>query len=222
MASKSISSSILRKSIPTGTPGIGALALGGTSTRKPKPVKHFPTARAKLKADTARHHAFGAAVAKKETRPKNVKPLSMLEHPEQFCDALYLMNVLDRSDLLTQIPSQAFDNLCDVMGVTKEYLLTVLKLSTATLGRKHKSGAPLATDEAEKILGIVCLIGQVKIMVEESGEAEGFEAAKWFAQWIKSPNATLGGRRADELLSFGDGRHLLSDLLCQMQAGTYA
>ena len=135
---------------------------------------------------------------------------------------LYQMNVLDRADLLTKIPAEACDTLYEEMGVTKEYLLSTLKMSAATLGRKARSAAPLSSDEAEKILGVICLIGQVESMVEESGNANGFDAAKWFAEWIKSPNAALGGRRADELLSFGDGRQLLSGLLSQMQAGTYA
>ena len=44
------------------------------------------------------------------------------------------------------------------------------------------------------------LIGQVQAMIEESGDAEGFEAADWFARWLEGPLPAFGGQRPTELL----------------------
>ena len=135
---------------------------------------------------------------------------------------LHSMSIVQYAELLKKIPAQMVDTLCKDMGVTKGYLTKALGLSAGTLGRKQRAGAPLALDEAERVLGLSCLIGQVETMVAESGNLDGFSAPKWFAAWVSAPNPALDGRRADEFLAFGAGRMFLSGLLGQMQAGTYA
>lgn len=249
MASKSAAQSMQRVSVPKGGMGLGGLipkkkpTPGAAPRLEDRPdralrakalaeylrrMESVPTldqlAKLKMGGKSYFRNSSGQLEVEEVNARKRPRISSSddLRIPELDSKFLYRMDVLDRADLLTKIPAESFDNLCEEMDVTKEYLLTTLKMSAATLGRKAKSASPLSSDEAEKVLGVVCLIGQVAVMVEESGDSNGFDAAKWFAEWIKSPNAALGGRRADELLSFGDGRQLLSGLLSQMQAGTYA
>lgn len=136
--------------------------------------------------------------------------------------SLHSMSIVQYAELLKKIPAQMVDTLYEDMGVTREYLFKALGLSAATLGRKQRAGTPLALNEAERVLGLSCLIGQVESMVAESGNLDGFSAPKWFAAWVSAPNPVLGGRRADEFLAFGAGRTFLAGLLGQMQAGTYA
>lgn len=66
------------------------------------------------------------------------------------------------------------------------------------------------------------LIGQVQAIVAESGEPAGFDAAGWVADWIKTPQRALCGKRPDELLDTADGRQLVSDLIARQQSGAYS
>jgi uncharacterized protein (DUF2384 family) len=80
----------------------------------------------------------------------------------------------------------------------------------------------MSTAESERVIGLSKLIGQVPAMVAESGDPEGFDAAKWFAAWIAEPAPALGGRKPEELLETADGREAVSKLLAQMQSGAFA
>ena len=87
---------------------------------------------------------------------------------------------------------------------------------------KVKDDGVLSQDESERALGIACLVGQVQKIVSESGEIEGFDAARWTAQWLEEPNAALGGKPPGEFMDTGDGRALVAGLVAQMQSGAYA
>ena len=80
----------------------------------------------------------------------------------------------------------------------------------------------MGISEREKVLGLSKLIGQVQAMVAESGDPEGFDAAKWFAAWMVEPSPALGGRKPEDLLETADGREAVSRLLGQMQSGAFA
>ena len=68
---------------------------------------------------------------------------------------------------------------------------------------------------------IACLIAHVQTMVNESGNSEGFDAAKWVDRWIDRPLPALGGQRPAELMDTPDGRALVSNIVACMQSGTY-
>lgn len=100
--------------------------------------------------------------------------------------------------------------------------MTHLGLPRATIVRKSKAHQKLSTEQAERVVGLSKLIGQVQTMVEQSGEPEGFDAAHWVAQWIERPNAALGGRRPAELMDTVAGQDLVGSVLAKMQSGAYA
>ena len=80
----------------------------------------------------------------------------------------------------------------------------------------------LSQDESERALGITSLVGQVQKIVSESGSPDGFDAARWTADWLEEPNDALGGRAPGEFMDTSDGRALVSGLVAQMQSGAYA
>jgi uncharacterized protein (DUF2384 family) len=80
----------------------------------------------------------------------------------------------------------------------------------------------MSQDDSERSLGIIRLIGQVRHIVSQSGETDGFDAARWTADWLEEPNAALGGRKPGEFMDTADGRGLVFALVAQMQSGAYA
>lgn len=83
---------------------------------------------------------------------------------------------------------------------------------------RHRS----ATDRARLAPAVAQLVDLVDRIVKESGSAKRFDAAKWTADWVKRPHPALGGRCPVDLLSTAAGRVLVSNLLLQQQASTYA
>lgn len=136
---------------------------------------------------------------------------------------VYDMEPVDRSDMVeTGVPAAMLTWITHDMGVTKDKLVKVTGLSMATVNRKIASNSNLSLSESDRLVGLAKLIGQVESIVKESGRPEGFNAAKWFSDWIEQPAKALGGRKPENLLATADGREAVSTLLSQMQSGAYA
>lgn len=120
------------------------------------------------------------------------------------------------------VPARYTRVLAHGMSVSKEKLYATVGLTRATVDRKVQNDGLLNADESERVMGIARLVGQVQTMVEESGNPEGFEAAKWLAGWLDRPLPALGGKPPAEFMDTADGRALVSDLLAQQQSGAYA
>jgi len=108
------------------------------------------------------------------------------------------------------------------MDVSQDKIYRFLRLSPATVNRKVQAKGRLSTDDSERVVGMSQLIGQVETMVAQSGTAEGFDAAKWVAQWLESPLPALNGQRPAEYLDTIKGQRMISSLLAMMQSGAYA
>jgi len=136
---------------------------------------------------------------------------------------LYGFNRVDRIGLVRQgLPARLLTTLASDMDVPRERLYAWLGMARATANRKVKDGSVLSQDESERALGIARLVGQVEKIVSESGQADGFDAARWTAQWLDEPNAALGGKPPGEFMDTADGRALVAGLVAQMQSGAYA
>jgi putative toxin-antitoxin system antitoxin component (TIGR02293 family) len=136
--------------------------------------------------------------------------------------ALYKLEPLETVGVVKKgVPARFLVRIIKDMARPKHYVVQMLGLAPSTATRKMESNATLNLDESERVLGMGKLIGQVQTIVEESGEASGFDAAKWVAEWIKTPQRALGGKRPDELLDTADGRQLVSDLIARQQSGAY-
>ena len=100
--------------------------------------------------------------------------------------------------------------------------LTALHIPVATVNRKARTNARLSPAEGERVLGFGRLLGQLQTMVRESGTPEGFDAADWLSAWMSAPVPALGGARPLDLMDTMTGQALVSQMLAQMQSGSYA
>jgi putative toxin-antitoxin system antitoxin component (TIGR02293 family) len=108
------------------------------------------------------------------------------------------------------------------MAIGQGVALKALNLSAATVNKKAKRHQTLTPEESERVLGITKLIGQLLSMIEESGEAEGFDAVGWLSRWLSEPLPALGGERPIDLMDTMEGQALVSTTLAQVQSGAYA
>jgi putative toxin-antitoxin system antitoxin component (TIGR02293 family) len=101
-------------------------------------------------------------------------------------------------------------------------LIDRLGFSRATISRKIKAGKRLDLSSSERVVGAMRLVGQVKHMVEESGDARGFDASAWVGRWLEQPLSALGGKAPAEFMNSATGLELVAQLLAQTQSGAYA
>ena len=120
------------------------------------------------------------------------------------------------------VPAKDVGRLAHSMQVPKDFLIASLGLARATLSRKERSSQSLSSDESERLLGIKALIGQVQLMVEQSGGPAGFDAAHWLAGWLDTPLPALAGRAPASYMDTVEGQKLVANLLAMAQSGAYA
>lgn len=114
------------------------------------------------------------------------------------------------------------NSLADWMAMPKERLYAHLRIARSSISRKAREERSLSIDESARAIGLARLIGQVQSMVEESGNREEFDAAKWTAEWLESPLPALGGRRPAEYMDTDAGQAIVSNLLARTTSGAYA
>lgn len=108
------------------------------------------------------------------------------------------------------------------IGRPKERLMQVLGLPRATVDRKARANRQLSVEHSERLIGFSRLVGQVEVMVGQSGNPAGFDAAKWLGNWLEKPLPALGGKCAAEFMDTSEGQQLVSTLIARMQSGAYA
>jgi putative toxin-antitoxin system antitoxin component (TIGR02293 family) len=109
-----------------------------------------------------------------------------------------------------------------LLAVSKESLMDALGIPRATLNRKVRENRPLPPDESERVLGVKALIGQVQTMVEQSGNAEGFDTLAWLSRWLNTSVPALGGKTPASYLDTVEGQKYIANLLDMTQSGAYA
>jgi putative toxin-antitoxin system antitoxin component (TIGR02293 family) len=107
------------------------------------------------------------------------------------------------------------------LAIAQGAALRALNLSQATVNKKAKQGQTLSPDESERVLGLARLVGQLQAIVQESGDAAGFDAAAWMSRWLNEPLPSLGGVRPIDLMDTMEGQGVVSNALSQMQSGAY-
>lgn len=108
------------------------------------------------------------------------------------------------------------------MHVSSERLLSMLNMPSSSVRRKIRQGLMLSPEHSERVLGLVCLIDQVTVMVEDSGSPNEFDAARWVGEWLDRPIPALGGARPSDYMDTITGQMLVSKLLMQSQTGVFA
>lgn len=113
---------------------------------------------------------------------------------------------------------QLFADLSIAQGVGFD----ALNLSTATVNKKARHGDTLSSDESERVVGFARLVGQLEVMIGESGDPAGFDARAWMARWLTEPLPALGGVCPVELMDTMEGQGLVSAALEKIGSGAYA
>ncbi len=109
------------------------------------------------------------------------------------------------------------------MRLPQEHIYKMLRLPASTTKRKLALNALFSPEQSERILGLQRLIGQVEVMVAESGaDAKSFDAAAWVARWLDEASPALSNKRPGEFMDTVAGQEIVSNLLAKMQSGAYA
>ncbi|QYF88215.1 DUF2384 domain-containing protein [Brevundimonas sp. PAMC22021] len=136
---------------------------------------------------------------------------------------IYRSTPLDRIRLAKRgVSARDAKSLLSALAIPSGALHEALHLSVSTLNRRAKTAERLPVDESERVLGLARLIGQVEVMVAESGDADGFDVRDWTARWLTAPAGALGGLRPMDLMDTMEGQAMVSDTLARMQSGAYA
>ena len=136
---------------------------------------------------------------------------------------IYQVAPIDRIKLIRDgVPARYINVVSDSMGITKDALFKFLNLPKSTVDKKSVSNQMLPIEQGERLIGMAKLVGQVESIVAESGSLDGFNAAKWVAQWLEKPSPALGGEKPSAYLDTVSGQEMISDLLAKIQTGAYA
>ena len=142
--------------------------------------------------------------------------------PTNFAD-VYSLAPADRIALVKRgIPAGEVFKIAKTIGRPKERLMKMLGLPRATVDRKARAHQQLSIEHGQRLLGFSKLVGQVQVMVEQSGDPTGFDAAKWLGKWFERPLPALGGKCPAEYMDTSEGQQLVSSLIAKMQSGAYA
>lgn len=88
--------------------------------------------------------------------------------------------------------------------------------------RNARKGSMFSTEQSERVIRLECLIGQVAVMVDNSGGSKDFDAARWVGEWLEQPVHALGGAKPADFMGTMTGQALVSSLLIQSLAGVLA
>lgn len=156
--------------------------------------------------------------AREVTQAKNTLTTANLNFNKVF-----LSPPQDRIAVIKQgVPAMHVSVLAKRMNITKDALIATLRLSRATINRKTAAKKALSQDESERVLGIEYLIGQVENMIKQSGNPDGFDAARWISKWLNEPLPALGNQKPAGYMDTVEGQKLVSSLLAMAQSGAYA
>jgi len=137
--------------------------------------------------------------------------------------AIYRASPMERISMIKQgVRAADAKHVITDLAIAQGAALKALNLSQATVNRKAKQGQALSPDESERIIGLARLVGQVQAIVQESGDAQGFDATAWMSRWLNEPLPALGGKRPIDLMDTMEGQRMVSTALAQVQSGAYA
>lgn len=66
------------------------------------------------------------------------------------------------------------------------------------------------------------LLRIVEKIIQESGNAESFNASAWLKRWLSAPNSALNSATPISYMGTTEGRSLVARLLEKMQSGAFA
>ncbi|WP_266160468.1 antitoxin Xre/MbcA/ParS toxin-binding domain-containing protein [Dyella silvatica] len=138
-------------------------------------------------------------------------------------EEIFRSSYVIQADIVKQgIAPRYLKRVAEDLRLDQTTLVNHLGLVRSTYSRKLRDGDPLNLNDSERLLGMMRLVGQVQLMVEQSGDPDGFNASEWVGQWIEQPLPALGGKAPADYMDTAAGQELISQLLRQAQSGAYA
>ena len=136
---------------------------------------------------------------------------------------IYRASPMERVAMIKRgMPAAEAKSMIAGLSIAQAVALKALNLSPATMNRKAAQHQTLSPDESERVIGLARLIGQLEVMIEESGDPRGFNATAWMSRWLREPLPAFGGLPPVELMDTMEGQAMVSTALAQMQSGAYA
>jgi len=136
---------------------------------------------------------------------------------------VYRASPLERIEMIRRgIPASEAKRIFAELSIGQGAGFKALNLSTATVNKKAKFGETLSPEESERVVGFAKLVGQLEVMVQDSGDPAAFDARAWVARWLTEPLPAFGGVRPADLMDTMEGQGLVSAALAQIQSGAYA
>lgn len=136
--------------------------------------------------------------------------------------AIYHASAQDRLRIIRAgIKASLAKQIVDDLDMPVALACQALHIPTSTISRKSKTDAFLRSDEAERILGLVRLVGQMESMAQGMEDVEGFDARAWTSRWLREPVPALGGVTPLDYMDTMEGQALVSDILARSQSGAY-
>lgn len=80
----------------------------------------------------------------------------------------------------------------------------------------------MAKNQSKRVQAEAELLRVLEQMIQESGNAEGFDARAWLKRWLSLPHPALNGATPKSYLGDDEGRRVVNGLLVKMQSGAYA
>jgi len=183
-------------------------------------AKHTTTATAKQGGRRASSDAKGvtrSATGKGKSATGVIKMLAPT--------AIYHATPHERVKMIRKgVPATCLVDIIREMDISKERLYTTLDLPRSTIDNNIRNKVTLSAAHSERVIGLERLIGQVAVMVEQSGNSRRFrfDAARWVGEWLERPLSALGGEKPANFMDTMEGQNLVSKLLAQSQSGAYA
>ncbi|MCZ4305875.1 DUF2384 domain-containing protein [Zoogloeaceae bacterium G21618-S1] len=109
------------------------------------------------------------------------------------------------------ISSTAIDALSKTLRLTQSELATALAIPERTLARRKKEGT-LSSEESAKVVRLARVVERAEEVFEDLAAA---------LDWLKSPNAALGGDTPLSLIDTDIGTQSVMDTLGRIEHGVY-
>lgn len=214
-----------------GKPSIHKAGIGALSSKPIRVTGHARAASASSKAADGKLQKWIDATRNDVGWPRlldawrEVEPLPQAQVPTLY-GHLYALDTLQYIQLARAgIPASATEMLAQALHMPAARMQKALNLPASTVARKIKSQENLPLDQSERVIQTMRLVGLAQRLVGEYGDPElspGFDAARWFGEWIEEPNPALGMQKPVEFLDTAAGASLLESLLNKMVSGVYA
>lgn len=75
-------------------------------------------------------------------------------------------------------------------------------------------------ERSERVEFICSLVRMLEDMIPP-GRGDGFDAAKWIARWLETPQPALAGAAPKDYLDTAEGRAIVKRLLGTIESGAY-